>query len=319
MRPRRSFLRPVGRDTLIRSMMRSNAVAKLCSRNQRRKLRVKDMRFQRLNNEYVVQRIRFLQLVQFFLRRRIAGIDQVIQLRQGLMQIITVTNGGGFFPDGIRHVAQTFQRIPLHISLCFHGCVAKLRTGLNEQHEQHTVHIAHALNRQFSGIDGIFIQIASLTMGKVIKDLVTEKFDALAQSILQVLRYAGRMSMRVFIQLIQKAAALGRAKIVLMQKNRHRLQGALLMPGEDVRKVKTEVALFIPFVTVDQCDLMQANENQPARRLVHCKEYFCCQLLVVEFRRKSRHDVLFITDRRGNSVPVQNSGFILCVLGKNYP
>ena len=60
-------------------------------------------------------------------------------------------------------------------------------------------------------------------MGKVIKDLVTEKFDALAQSILQVLRYAGRMSMRVFIQLIQKAAALGGAEIILMQKNRHRL------------------------------------------------------------------------------------------------
>lgn len=77
-----------------------HAVAKLRSRDQRRKLRIKDVRFQRLNDENIVQRIRFLQLVQFFLRRRIAGIDQVIQLRQGLMQIITVTNGGGFFPDG---------------------------------------------------------------------------------------------------------------------------------------------------------------------------------------------------------------------------
>ena len=53
-----------------------------------------------------------------------------------------------------------------------------------------------------------------------------------------------------------------------MQQHGHGLQGTLLIPAENVIEVKDQETLFIPLVPVNQCDLVLADEDNPAGTLI---------------------------------------------------
>ena len=96
------------------------------------------------------------------------------------MGVNSGSNGGSIFVDVVGNITQAVQRIALHISLCFHGRIAQLRARFDEQDEQHTVHIPQAFHRERGGVHRIGVQVAPLSVGEVIQNLVAEQLNALS-------------------------------------------------------------------------------------------------------------------------------------------
>ena len=108
-------------------------VAELCLCNHPGIFRVEDMSLQGCNQEHVVQASGGGCCLQLFLRLGIAIINEVIELSQGLVQVITLAHFLHLISDVVGNVPQAFQGISGQIGLCLHGGIAKLRTCLNKE------------------------------------------------------------------------------------------------------------------------------------------------------------------------------------------
>ena len=218
----------------------------------------------------------FLQLL---LGLRISVVDQVKELRQRLVQVISVPDFVHILPDTVRDIAQTFQRIAGIIALRPDWCIAQFRPCFDKEKEQHPVHIAEAFQRQLASIDRIRLQIPALSCFHVVEDFISQKFDALTQRIFQVLRYAGCVALALLIQFVQKDLSVIRAERILMEQDSHRLQRGILQPGENLVQLELKISFLIPFVSINQGDLIDSDQEKKARRFRLSKQYFCRQLL----------------------------------------
>ena len=65
-----------------------------------------------------------------------------------------------------------------------------------------------------------------------------------------------------------------------MQKNSHCLQRRIFQPGENLFQFKLEITLFVPLVTINQRNLIHADQHDKARRFRGTKENLCYQVLI---------------------------------------
>ena len=203
------------------------AIAQLRCSNHLGIFRVKDMCLQRSNQEHIMQAVVaccFFQLIFCF---RIAVINQFIELCQRLMQIVTVTDFINIITNVIGDIPQARQRITGVIALRFDRCIAKFRSGLDEEDKQHTIHIAQALQRQLTGIHRICFQVTAKTRFHIIEDFISKQLNTLTKCIFQILRNAGSVFLALLIQFIEQNFSVIRAERVPVQKNRHCLQGCI--------------------------------------------------------------------------------------------
>ena len=117
------------------------AVSQLGRSNHLSIFRIEDMCLKRSNQKHIMQAVRTGRFFQLIFRFRIAVINQLVELCQSLMQVITITDFIYIITNVIYNITQTFQRISGVIALCFNWCIAKFRSGLNKEYKQHTIHI----------------------------------------------------------------------------------------------------------------------------------------------------------------------------------
>ena len=261
----------------------------------------------------------FLQLI-FCLR--IAVINQFIKLCQGFVQVVTVTNFINIIPNVVGDIPQALQRITGVITLRFDRCIAKFRSGLNEEDKQHTIHIAQALQRQLTGIHRICFQVTAETRFHIIKNFISKQLNALTKRIFQILRNSGSVFLTLFIQFIQQNFSVIRAERVPVQKNRHCLQGCIFQPRENLLQFKLQIALLIPLVAVDQGNLIHANQHNKARRFSGTKENLCYQILVWHFTQNTfikSSGCIFIHIIRIENEALHNAGIRFLRCGQQYP
>ena len=113
------------------------------------------MRLERSNQKNIVYTVGTGYFLKFGFRFRIAVINQVIKFCQRFMQIIAIAHFIHIISDGVGDIPQTFQRVTFQITQFTDGSIAQFWPRLNEQYEQHPVHIAQAFQCQLSGIHGM--------------------------------------------------------------------------------------------------------------------------------------------------------------------
>ena len=59
-----------------------------------------------------------------------------------------------------------------------------------------------------------------------------------------------------------------------MQKNCHGLERGIFQAGENLLKLKLQITLFVPLVTINQRNLIHADQHDKARRFRGTKEIF---------------------------------------------
>ena len=256
--------------------------------DQRRALRVEDVCLQRFNGKHALQG---LAVHRGFHLGWEAGVDEAEQLIQALLQEVAVLIDLAVALGLLADFPQTLERVARFVGLGLHGRVAQLRFGLDEEHEQDAIHIPQTLQGQ------VFCQRTTknghmLALLHVVDDLVTENLDALAQSVLQIPGHTRGVLVTVVVQHIQQAPAILRAEGIPMQQHSHGLQSAFLIAAKDVIQIEDQKALLIPLVPVDQCDLVFADQHDPAWALVQIIEQTSKQL----FHRLTEQ--LFIFERR---------------------
>ena len=64
-----------------------------------------------------------------------------------------------------------------------------------------------------------------------------------------------------------------------MEQDRHRLQRRILQPREDFIQLKLQISFLIPFIAVDQGNLVNPDQEKETRRFRLGKQYLCCQFL----------------------------------------
>ena len=245
------------------------------------------MCLQRCNQEHIMQAVGASGFFQFFLCLWITAINQFIEFCQCFMQIVTFTDFIHIITNVIGDITQTLQRITGIIALCLNRCIAKFRSGLNEEHKQHAIHIAQALKRQLTGIHWICFQVTAKTRFHIIEDFISKKLNTLTKCIFQILRNTGSVFLALLVQFVQQNFSVVRAERVPVQKNRHCLQGCIFQPGENLLQFKLQIALLIPLVAVDQGNLIHANQHNKARRFSGTKENLCYQILVWHFTQNT--------------------------------
>ena len=90
------------------------------------------------------------------------------------MQVVTVADFIHIIPNVVSDIPQALQRITGVIALRFDRCIAKFRSGLDEEDKQHTIHIAQALQRQLTGIHRICFQVTAKTRFHIIEDFISK-------------------------------------------------------------------------------------------------------------------------------------------------
>ena len=200
-----------------------DAVAQFCRRDHFRIFRVKDMSLQRSNHKHIVKTLLLRIFQDFLFCCRIAVVDQVIQLGKGLVQIVSAADFRHIITNIISNVPQALQRVARQIRLCLDGRIAQLRTSLDKQHKEHTVHIPQTLDGQLPGIHRVSREIPTLARGHIIKDFIAEKLNAFTQSILQILRHPGGMLLGISVQFVQQCSPFLGTEAGTVKQDSHRL------------------------------------------------------------------------------------------------
>ena len=71
-----------------------------------------------------------------------------------------------------------------------------------------------------------------------------------------------------------------RTDAVMMQQDGHSLPRRAVIPAENCLEVKGQILLSIPFLAVDEGNLLHTDIKQPARRLLLAKENRICQVFI---------------------------------------
>ena len=107
-----------------------------------------------------------------------------------------------------------------------------------------------------------------------------------------------------------------------MQENRHGLQCRIFQTREYLLQFKLQIALFVPLVAVDECNLIHRDKNQKARRLRSTKQDFGCKVLVCDFRQNALVQCpgrIFINGTCIIAEALHNARIFPAGRGKNHP
>lgn len=112
------------------------------------------------------------------------------------------------------------------------------------------------------GVDGVGFQIAPFAMRQIVEHLIAQKLDALAERIFQILRHAGGVSSALIVEIVGERDAAFGAKRIFVQKDRYGLERRFFEAIEDDFEIDAQITLSVPFVPIDDGDLIDAEEEE---------------------------------------------------------
>ena len=145
------------------------------------------MSFQRRDNKDVMYAFKALDLVVHAFFLRIARIDKLIELAESFVKIESLSDFFCIVADRLSYITQAFKGIARSVYLFIDRSISKLRSCFNKQHEQHTVHIAQALQSELCSVNRFFDKVLALTGFQVINDLVSEYLNTFTKCIFEIL------------------------------------------------------------------------------------------------------------------------------------
>ena len=114
-----------------------------------RALGVEDMRFQRRQDKHIMLALCFAVFFLLLLHLRITRVDEVKEPLQAVSEVRALLHAlGRLAGDMAGDLPQVFDGVARRVDLVLHWGIAEIRARLDEQHEQHAVHIAQALQRE---------------------------------------------------------------------------------------------------------------------------------------------------------------------------